>query len=157
MREVLQDYVGARVRAKGVYDSLDYKVKSDREFAVVLLQDVEVMLAGGWYVIGHTWVQHAETMKHLGQGDRVEALFKVKSYYHKSIGEIDYGLTWPSEVKVLRVPAVRIPAPLTPALLKKVGGWERLVEVRKMAERLGGWGPLEELGRLINCTFRHLL
>lgn len=107
---VLGDFEGQRVRVKGIFEKYAERDKGD----AVLVQDLEVELKNEWTRIGHVWLQHAEFMQQLKEGDRFEASCRVSSYTKKSgeqIGMKFCNLSYPQQIKVFPPPpAVRLDA-----------------------------------------------
>ena len=92
-REVLADYLDQRVVLTGVFDRLATNKNPNKPFKVALLQDAEVELSGGRHDLGHVWLQHAETLSELQQGDRIQFAYTSPRDVYLAIVSIDAART----------------------------------------------------------------
>lgn len=107
--KVLGPWLGERITIKGVYERYATRDRRGTALVVCLAQDVEVTLPNlERHDIGHVWIQHAETMKELREGDRFTATCRISTYAKE--GENHYNLTYPNQIQCMPPPTAWRPS-----------------------------------------------
>jgi hypothetical protein len=131
-RQFLAGWVNRPVTVSGILEiSTEHNVGGYKSVLAALVLDLEVLLPNRErHTIDHTWIQHAETLKHLKPGDRFRCRCVVNAYRKCGVDRTLYGLKYPNNVEQLtkppalrtpeRFPELPTPAP-TPSLPSNVG------------------------------------
>ena len=105
----MRDVRDKRVTLTGVFEKM-HRHPHER-YKVALLQDCEIKTPDGQTIdVGHTWIQQADTFEgfDIQRYERLSCLVRVREYTDEA-GNIKYGFMCPTDIRLHRPQALRIP------------------------------------------------